>query len=355
MTTNPSSAGTPAVSLKTIRPGLRFGGSSLCFGDAALHYAAWRAPTVIISDGPYGLGKYPGEPLTPSALPSWYAPHAAEWAKRARPDTTLWFWNSEVGWALVHPILEAHGWEYQECCVWDKGLAHVAGNCNSKTIRGMPVVTEVAVRYTRRNTLQDAHGNALTLKQWLRSEWMRSGLPMSQANLACGVKNAATRKYLTQCHLWYFPPAEAMLSMSAYCATHGKGTQRPYFSLDGKSALTARMWDAMRSKWTHTHGTTNVWRSPPVHGGERFKLGNAYIHANQKPLALLNLQITASSDTGDIIWEPFGGLCSASAAAIRSGRAFHAAEILPDYFDTAARRLHSEFHESLLNHAKEAA
>lgn len=178
---------------------MKFGKSSLHFGDALSIYPQWAPPTAIISDGPYGLGKYPGEPSTPAALPAWYAPHIAEWSRLARPDTTLWFWNSEIGWALVHPILEAHGWEYQECCVWDKGIAHVAGNCNSKTIRGMPVVSEVAVRYVKRNLLQTEDGRMVPIKEWVRAEWLRSGLPMNKANEACGVRNAATRKYLTQC------------------------------------------------------------------------------------------------------------------------------------------------------------
>lgn len=326
-----------------LRKKQHFDGSSISFGDVIRFYCEWESPTVIISDGPYGLGKYPGEPISPAALPSWYAPHVAEWARCAKPDTTLWFWNSEIGWALVHPILEAHGWEYQECCVWDKGVAHVAGNCNSKTIRGVPVVTEVAARYVKRVTLAGADGRTLSIKEWVRSEWQRSGLPMNQANAACGVKNAATRKYLTQCHLWYFPPPEAMIKMAAYCKKYGKSTSRPYFSIDGKTPLTETIWGAMRAKWNHAHGTTNVWQSPAVHGAERFKDGNGYIHANQKPLALLKMQINASSDVGDVVWEPFGGLCSASVAAMRSDRRFHAAEMYPEYFDAAVLRLKDEF------------
>lgn len=329
--------------IERLRTRQHFNGSVLEFGDATVFYPQWEPPTVIISDGPYGLGKFPGEPTSTVDLPAWYAPHVAEWARCAEPDTTLWFWNSELGWAVVHPILEANGWEYQECCIWNKGLAHVAGNCNSKTIRGVPVVTEVAVRYIKKNRLPSEFGLSLSLKEWLRTEWLRSGLPMNKSNFACGVANAATRKYLTQCHLWYFPPPDAMLKMAAYCTEHGARTSHPYFSLDGKTPLSERQWERMRAKWNHRHGTTNVWHAPAVHGTERFKGVNGYIHANQKPLSLLTLQINASSDPGDIVWEPFGGLCSASVAAIREGRRFFAAEIYPAYFDAAAERLKAEW------------
>lgn len=316
-------------------------------GDSLTLYEQWPQPTCIIADGPYGLAKFPGEPPTVSALPAWYAPHVAAWTKHAATDCTLWFWGSELSWATVHPVLDLNGWQYEETVIWDKGLAHIAGNVNSKTIRGLPVATEVAVRYTRKNLLADSDGILITMKEWVRSEWQRSGLPLNRSNEACGVANAATRKYLTQCHLWYFPPVEAMSKMAAYCARHGKKTDRPYFSLDGKGAFDGKKWERMRAKWNHAHGTTNVWRQPPVHGSERVKedVGFGYLHANQKPIALMERQVLASTDEGDVVWEPFGGLCSASLAASHLGRRAFAAEVNASFFKAAVLRLRGALEE----------
>lgn len=331
-------------------------GAFLYHSDVAQMYEHWPAPTCIIADGPYGLGKFPGEPKTVTDLAAWYAPHAAAWYKAARPDCTLWFWSSELAWATVHPILELHGWEYAEACIWDKGIQHIAGNVNSKTIRGMPVATEVAVRYTRKNRLPSADGEPLSLKEWVRAEWQRSGLPMNRSNEACGVKNAATRKYLTQCHLWYYPPVEAMEAMAAYCAEHGKPTDRPYFSLDGQNPFNGELWEQMRAKWNHAHGLFNVWNEPPVHGSSRVKVqdGTGYMHANQKPLRLMELQVKASSDPGDVIWEPFGGLCSATLAATSLGRRAYAAEVHEPYFRAASERLRSELAQRKLHDERAA-
>lgn len=316
------------------------GGAFLYRSDSMAMYEKWPEPTCIIADGPYGLGKFPGEPKNPHGLGEWYAPHVAAWSRHAATDCTLWFWNTELGWATVHPVLEQHGWQYEELCVWDKGIAHIAGNVNSKTIRGLPVVTEVAVRYTRKNKLRIPSGQELFLKEWVRSEWLRSGLQMYRANTACGVANAATRKYLTECHHWYFPPAEAMKKMAAYCARYGLPDNGwPYFSLDGTSAFDPVQWRRMRSKWVHTHGLTNVWQEPPVHGSERVRRGDEYLHANQKPLALMGAQIRACTDEGDAVWEPFGGLCSASLAAIKLNRRAFAAEVLRDYYQAAKDRI----------------
>lgn len=324
---------------------VRTGTASLQLGDARQFYKDWLPPTCIIADGPYGLGKFPGEPHTPDGLAEWYAPHIAAWAAAATPETTLWFWCSELGWANVHHMLDKLGWQYEECCIWDKGIAHVAGNCNSKTIRGVPVVTEVAVRYTRKAVLKSVDGAEMPIKEWVRAEWERSGLPMYRANEACNVKNAATRKYLTKCHMWYFPPPEAIVGMADYCTKHGPATQRPYFSIDGQNPPTVAQWERMRSKWYHTHGITNVWQEPPVHGQERIKVSgkdSEYIHANQKPLSLMERQILSCTDEGDVIWEPFGGLCSATTAAVRLRRRAHASEINPDYYNVAAQRLLAE-------------
>lgn len=166
---------------------------------------------------------------------------------------------------------------------------------------------------------------------------------MNQSNQACGVANAATRKYLTQCDLWYFPPGDALVAMSRWCTEHGASAGRPYFSLNGVNPATAEEWERMRAKWNHTHGLTNVWQEPPVHGAERVKGGgSAVAHANQKPLRLMERQILASTDPGDVIWEPFGGLCSASVAAIRHGRVAHAAEVRKEFFEIGCRRIRAE-------------
>ena len=340
--------GRPSPSRKTPKnrneDTVRMGQASVFQGDAIDAYEGWLAPTCIISDGPYGLGKFPGEPTSTDGLAEWYAPHAAAWARHALPYTTLWFWNSEIGWAKSHAALEMNGWQYEETMVWDKGIAHIAGNVNSKTIRGLPVVTEVAVRYTRKATLPTEGGGHLSLKEWVRAEWMRSGLPMYQSNRACGVANAATRKYLTQCRHWYFPPGDAIEAMSTWCTKHGRPSARPYFSLDGKTAPTAAEWNRMRAKWTHVHALTNVWQEPPVHGEERVKAANGpgYFHANQKPLSLMRRQILASTEPGDVVWEPFGGLCSASVAAIQLGRTAHASEMNPEFFEAAVLRLRDQ-------------
>lgn len=310
---------------------------SLSLGDAQDHYSNWPNPTAIISDGAYGVLGFDGDTAGHLDIAAWYEPHIAAWASAATPSTTLWFWNSEIGWAMAHPVIEKYGFRYVSCNIWNKGRAHIAGNVSTTTIRRFPVVTEVCVLY-----VYEAKIRNLALKEWLLSEWRRTGLPQRLANTACGVKDAATRKYLTQSHLWYFPPPEAFDRIATYANQHGEVRGRPYFSIDGRHVLTGADWAKMRSRFTCPHGVTNVWDRPALRDEERIKTpeGRA-VHLNQKPLDLMDRIILATSEARDVVWEPFGGLFSASLAARRLGRQSYATEIDRTYFAYGIERFSS--------------
>ena len=350
-TRNPQ-GGADILGLVSAREVGRWLNAHLYHGNVLHQYDSWPSPAVIVSDGAYGVGGFHGDPRTPETLADWYRPHIEKWSQLATPATTLWFWNTEVGWATVHPLLVEHGWEYVQTIVWDKGVAHVAGNVNGDTIRQLPVVTEVCVFYRRRLEFPSEDGATMPARAWLRSEWQRAGLALNLANVACGVKNAATRKYLTQDWLWYFPPAEMMQKLVAYANTYGDPKGKPYFSLDGKRPVSMKQWEALRHPWTHQHAVTNVWTLPPLNGKERYR-GNgvrsaprihnpgngATNHLNQKPLEFMRRILTASTRKGDVVWEPFGGLCSAAVAAIEMGRDPYAAELVDEHIETSRGRL----------------
>ncbi len=53
--------------------------------------------------------------------------------------------------------------------------------------------------------------------------------------------------------------------------------------------------------------------------------------------------IKVASNEGDTIWEPFGGLCTASVAAVETGRNAFAAEPDPYFLALAKQRLTGQF------------
>ena len=111
----------------------------LSCGDALDFYDTWDTPTTIISDGAYGVGGFPGDPRTPADLPRWYEPHIAAWSAKATLATTLWLWNTEIGWANIHPLLTDHGWQYETLNIWNKGTGHIAGNVKGLATLGRNV------------------------------------------------------------------------------------------------------------------------------------------------------------------------------------------------------------------------
>jgi site-specific DNA-methyltransferase (adenine-specific) len=309
-------------------------------------------------DGPYGIGGFFGDPRTPDGLADWYEPHVDAWSNAAAFHTTLWFWGTEIGWATVHPVISRHGWDYVQAVHWHKGIQHVAGNLNGDTIRRFPVANEICVFYQRRWLLRTPDVGLLPAKEWMRHEWKRAALPFRAANDACGVKNAASRKYFaTEPWLWYPPPPDAMERLVRYANEHGPAEGRPFYSLDGRKPVSATAWSRMRYPWTHAHGLTNVWEHPPVNGRERLrnidgtrhaprvhrpKAGVASAHLNQKPLELMRRILLAATPPGGVVWEPFGGLCSASVAALELGRRPYTAEIDDRVADLAEERLAAE-------------
>jgi hypothetical protein len=324
---------------------------TLYHGDVLDVYPQWPSPATIVSDGAYGVRGFHGDTVGPEGLTNWYKPHVEAWSTRATQATTLWFWNTEIGWASVHPLMQANGWDYIQTITWDKGIGHIAGNVNGKTIRRFPVVTEVCVFYQRRMQINTAIG-PMSVQQWLRHEWQRAGIPLYKANAACGVRNAATRKYLTQDWLWYWPPGEMMERLASYANKHGREADWPYFSVDGQQVVTAKEWDSYRYIWNHRHGVTNVWQRPPLHDDERLKgtlrraaprvykpSSGSAAHLNQKPLEFMESIISAATKEGDVVWEPFGGLASASVAAVALGRTPYVAEIDPEFVELAETRL----------------
>jgi len=102
--------------------------------------------------------------------------------------------------------------------------------------------------------------------------------------------------------------------------------------------MTEQEWAEMRSIFNCPMGITNVWDRNPLKGSERVKVDGKAAHLNQKPLDLMAQIIAASSNDSGVVWEPFGGLFSASLAARQLGRKSFASEIDTTYYQIGLQR-----------------
>ena len=78
----------------------------------------------------------------------------------------------------------------------------------------------------------------------------------------------------------------------------------------------------------------NVWGFNRV----RFKMDEYENHPTQKPESLLERIIRASSNTGDIVLDPFSGSFTTSAVAVRLGRIAVGIDVNQEYFKIGLRR-----------------
>ena len=78
----------------------------------------------------------------------------------------------------------------------------------------------------------------------------------------------------------------------------------------------------------------NVWDFSRV----RFKMDEYENHPTQKPEALLERIVKASSNPGDVILDPFSGSFTTSAVAVRLGRVGIGIDMNEEYYEMGLRR-----------------
>ncbi len=116
--------------------------------------------------------------------------------------------------------------------------------------------------------------------------------------------------------------------------------QESHLRADGSSTA-MRGKDGEVGGWTHKGLPTQDTRIPDSvirvmrHKG---KIGQDIDHPAVFPVALPEFVIEAYSDTGDVVFEPFGGSGTTMLAAQRTGRVCRSVEIAPEYVDVAIKR-----------------
>ena len=78
----------------------------------------------------------------------------------------------------------------------------------------------------------------------------------------------------------------------------------------------------------------NVWEFSRV----RFKMDEYENHPTQKPEALLERIVKASSNKGDVVLDPFAGSFTTSAVSVRLGRIGVGIELNEEYYEMGLRR-----------------
>lgn len=109
-------------------------------------------------------------------------------------------------------------------------------------------------------------------------------------------------------------------------------------AVEAKTGATRKLIDYRKpvpTPYNTTKVPGNAWYIPRV----RYRMPEYEQHPSQKPEALLERIIKASSNEGDLILEPFAGTFTACAVAQKLGRKAIGIELETEYFKTGLRRL----------------
>ena len=144
---------------------------------------------------------------------------------------------------------------------------------------------------------------------------------------------------------WFKPNASPNLSCRMFTASH----ETLIWARTAKKDKHVFNYKAMKFGDWHDHDPIkkedkqmrSVWSIPLTKKSEK-RHGK---HPTQKPEALLERIILASSDPGDTVLDPFCGSGTTGVAALRHGRNFIGIDMDKDFLETIARpRLEDELH-----------
>jgi site-specific DNA-methyltransferase (adenine-specific) len=190
--------------------------------------------------------------------------------------------------ALLLPILKEIGFTLRQQIVIDKGLKAVAGRA-TKNYRMFPCVTESVLFLTR--------DNIAFSRQLLKDRQKELGLTAKEINERLGVKSNGGG-------MW------SIYTGNNVCEQFP--TKELWEKLQEILQFTYP-YDDIAQTWHPQMGLTDVWSDIDFYAERRW-------HPTQKPLKLIERIMSASSNPGDVVIDPFGGSGSTLIAAEHLGR-----------------------------------
>ncbi len=209
--------------------------------------------------------------------------------------------------ALIVPHLEGLGFDLRQQIIIDKGMRSVSGRA-TKNYKLFPNVTE--------SVLFIIKDNKKFIKPFLKGRQAELGLTSKQINEALGVKSNGggmwsiyTGKNVCE----QFPTEELWTKLSKILQ----------FDLP---------YNKVSQTFNPQMGYTDVWTDIDFYKEKRY-------HPTQKPLKLIHRIVSASSNEGDLVVDPFAGCGSTQLTSIMLKRNYIGIELNDDYYNTSLKRI----------------
>lgn len=209
--------------------------------------------------------------------------------------------------ALLVPFLEDLGLELRQQIIIDKGIRSVSGRA-TKNYKIFPNVTE--------SILFIIKDNKKFIKPFLKEKQSENNMSSKEINEALGVKangggmwSIYTGKNVCE----QFPTKELWEKLSKIL----------HFNIS---------YEKVAQTFNPQMGFTDVWTDIDFYEEKRY-------HPTQKPIKLIKRLISASSNEGNLVVDPFSGCGSTQISCKILNRNYIGIEIDREYYDTSIKRL----------------
>ena len=275
----------------------------------------------------------------------WIGELSEQWQRILKPNGSLYCFASPRMAARVEVTLSAR-FEILQNIVWNKDTAGRGQAAEKEAFRNWWPGSEriiFAEHYGADNIAKGEAGYIAKcdelrgfvfepLRAYLVGEWERAGLTSKDANTATNSQMAG--HYLSRVQ-WTLPTSDKYKQLQEYAnKAGGDYLRREYEDL-------RREYEDLRREYEDLRRPFNVTAEVPYTDVWTFRTVQAYEgkHVCEKPLALMEHIILASTRPGAIVFDPFMGSGSTGVACVLNGRSFIGCEKDAKHFKNASQRI----------------
>ena len=271
-----------------------------------------KSINLVIADPPYWkvIGeKWDYQWRTEEDYVHWSLKWIEEVSRVLRYGGTFYLFGYFRTLALLVPHLEKYGLELRQQILVDKGMRAVSGRA-TKNYKLFPNTTE--------SILFIIKDNKKFIKPFLQERQYSLGLTSKEINEALGVKSNGGG-------MWSIYTGKNVCEQFPTEELWNKLQRILDFDLP---------YEKMAQTYNPQMGLTDIWRDIDFYKEKR-------VHSAQKPLKLIKRLISASSNEGDIVLDPFGGSGSTALSALHLNRDYILIEQDEDYYNAIHERIES--------------
>ena len=275
-----------------------------------------RAVDLILTDPPYFRvvkDQWDNQWFTSDEYYAWCEQWIAELGRVAKWSASFWLFGFPQQLTTLLPVIERAGFTFRQQIVVNKGMQAVAGRTSDK-LKMFPTATESIFffHYEARDHIRDL----------LQAERKRLNMKGCDVNGYLG--KAITGGGTFACVASEKKPREHRVYP----------TRSDWTKL--QEIMNLLEYDDLVYTFNLPRGLTDVWDDINFYDRKVIK-----IHSTQKPVALMERLVLASSNAGNSVLDIFAGSGSTAVACKMHGREFLGCEIDSEYYTKSLERIKS--------------